>query len=105
MLAPTLRRDDLVLLDNLSSHKAAGIAEAITAQGAQLVYLPPYSPDLNPIEKAFAKLKARLRAAAKRTIRELEDYLGVLCDAFAPNECRNYFRSCGYSATSPREPL
>jgi transposase len=67
MLAPTLRRDDLVLLDNLSSHKAAGIAEAITAQGAQLVYLPPYSPDLNPIEQAFAKFKAALCRAAECT--------------------------------------
>jgi transposase len=69
MLAPTLRPDDIVLLDNLSIRKAAGVAEAITAQGAQLVYLPPYSPDLNPIEQAFAKFKAALRQAAERTPR------------------------------------
>jgi transposase len=68
--------------------------------------LPPYSPDLNPIEKAFAKLKARLRAAAKRTVRAVEDYLGELSVTFAPDECRNYFTSCGYSnATPSREPL
>ncbi len=104
-LAPTLRPGDVVVMDNLSSHKRADVRDAIEAVGATLRYLPPYSPDLNPIEKAIAKLKARLRAAAKRTVRELEDYLGVLCDAFAPDECRNYFRSCGYPATSPRESL
>ncbi len=104
-LAPTLRPGDVVVMDNLSSHKRADVRDAIEAVGAELRFLPPYSPDLNPIEKAIAKLKARLRAAAKRTVRELEDYLGVLCDAFAPDECRNYFRSCGYSATSAREPL
>ena len=103
-LAPTLR-PDVVVMDNLSSHKRADVRDAIEAVGAELRFLPPYSPDLNPIEKAIAKLKARLRAAAKRTVRELEHYLGVLCDAFAPDECRNYFRSCGYPATSPREPL
>jgi transposase len=104
-LAPTLRPGDVVVMDNLSSHKRADVRDAIEAVGAELRFLPPYSPDLNPIEKAIAKLKARLRAAAKRTVRELEDYLGVLCDAFAPDECRNYFRSCGYHATSSREPL
>jgi transposase len=67
MLVPTLRSDDIVLLDNLSSHEIAGIAEAIAAQGAQLIYLPPYGPDLNPIEQAFAKFKAVLRQAAQRT--------------------------------------
>jgi transposase len=104
-LAPTLRPGDVVVMDNLSSHKRSDVRDAIEAVGATLRYLPPYSPDLNPIEKAIAKLKARLRAVAKRTVRELENYLGVLCDAFAPDECRNYFRSCGYPATSPREPL
>jgi transposase len=104
-LAPTLRPGDVVVMDNLSSHKRADVWAAIEAVGATLRYLPPYRPDLNPIETAFAKLKARPRAAAKRTVRELEDYLGVLCDAFAPDECRNYVRNCGYSATSSREPL
>ncbi len=104
-LVPTLRPGDVVVMDNLSCHKRADVRDAVEAAGATLRYLPPYSPDFNPIERAFAKLKARLRAAAKRTVRELEDYLGILCDAFVPNECRNYFRSCGYRATSTREPL
>lgn len=105
-LVPTLRPGDVVVMDNLSSHKRSEVKTAIEAVGATLRYLPPYSPDLNPIEKAFAKLKARLRAAGKRTVHELEDYLGELCDAFAPDECRNYFRSCGYPiATSMKEPL
>ena len=73
---------------------------------AELRLLPPYSPDFNPIERAFAKLKARLRAAAKRTVSEVEDYLGELSATFAPQECRNYFTSCGYAAATPdREPL
>ena len=105
-LVPTLRRGDVVVMDNLSSHKRAGVRVAIEAAGCALRYLPPYSPDLNPIEKAFAKLKAKLRAAAKRTVAELEDYLGEVVDAFGPEECRNYFRSCGYpDATPAREPL
>ena len=105
-LVPTLKPGDVVVMDNLSSHKRAEVKTAIEAAGATLRYLPPYSPDLNPIENAFAKLKAKLRAAGKRTIRELEDYLGVLCDTFAPEECRNYFGSCGYpNATATREPL
>lgn len=95
-LVPTLRPGDVVVMDNLACHKRVGVREAIEAAGCTLRYLPPYSPDLNPIEKAFAKLKAKLRAAAKRTIAELEDYLGAVVDAFAPQECRNYFRSCGY---------
>jgi transposase len=105
-LVPTLRSGDVVVMDNLSSHKRTEVKTAIDAAGATLRYLPPYSPDLNPIENAFAKLKARLRAAGKRNVRELEDYLGELCDAFSPDECRNYFRHCGYTnATPSREPL
>ena len=105
-LVPTLRRGDVVVMDNLSSHKRAGVREAIEAAGCALRLLPPYSPDLNPIEKAFAKLKAKLRSAAKRTVADLEDYLGEVLDAFGPQECRNYFRSCGYpDATLAREPL
>lgn len=96
VLMPTLQRDDLVVLDNLSSHKAAGVREAIEQAGARLMYLPPYSPDLNPIELAFSKLKWLLRSAAERTVDALWSRLGQLLDAFPPQQCRNYFRHCGY---------
>ncbi len=95
-LCPTLRPGDIVIADNLSSHKVAGVKEAIEAAGATIRYLPPYSPDLNPIEKLFAKLKALLRKAAKRTVAALWDQIGILLDAFSPDECRNYFASAGY---------
>jgi transposase len=88
-----------VILDNLSSHKVAGVAEAITAIGAMLLYLPPYSPDLNPIEKFFSKLKARLRQAAKRDIEALWREIGELLNTVSPSECTNYFASCGYVCT------
>lgn len=105
-LAPVLRPGDVVVMDNLACHKRAGVRAAIEAAGAELRLLPPYSPDLNPIEKAFSKLKARLRAAAKRTIPEVEHLLGELSATFATTECRNYFGSCGYSSATPtREPL
>jgi transposase len=105
-LVPALRRGDVVVMDNLSCHKLAGVRAAIEAAGCELRLLPPYSPDLNPIEKAFSKLKAKLRAAAKRTVEALWQYLGEVLDAFRPEECRNYFRSCGYpDATPAREPL
>ncbi|HEU0215104.1 MAG TPA: transposase [Stellaceae bacterium] len=97
MLAPTLRADDVVLLDNLSSHKITGIAEAVTAQGAQLVYLPPYSPDLNPIEQAFAKFKAALSQAAERTREGLWQLIGQTLDRYPPQECRNFFDKAGYA--------
>jgi len=96
MLAPTLAPGDIVLLDNLRSHKVAGIAEAIAARGAQLIYLPPYSPDLNPIEQAFAKLKALLRARALRTVGALWKALGDLVPCFSPAECANFLRHAGY---------
>ena len=99
VLAPTLRPGDVVVLDNLSSHKRAAVRQAIARAGGRLAYLPPYSPDFNPIELAFAKLKALLRGAAKRTVDELWEFLGQALDAFAPAECRNYFRHCGYPAT------
>ena len=95
-LCPTLRRGDIVIADNLSSHKVAGVREAIEAVGATLRYLPPYSPDLNPIEKLFSKLKALLRKAAKRTVEALWDEIGNLLDAFSAAECSNYFKSSGY---------
>jgi transposase len=97
MLAPALRPGDIVLLDNLSSHKIAGIREAIEAQDAQLIYLPPYSPDLNPIEQAFAKLKAALRQAAERTREGLWQTIGRRLDLCSPQQCRNFFNQAGYA--------
>ena len=105
-LVPTLKAGDIVVMDNLSSHKRAGVKAAIESAGAEVRYLPPYSPDLNPIEKAFSKLKAMLRKAQKRTIPALQDYLGEALDSFSPEECANYFRSCGYAAATVKlEPL
>lgn len=95
-LVPVLQPGDIVVMDNLSSHKVKGVREAIEAAGAELRYLPPYSPDLNPIELAFAKLKQRLREGAARTVDKLWDLCGRLLDEFTELECRNYFRHCGY---------
>ena len=95
-LAPTLSLGDVVVMDNLPSHKVAGVREAIEARGATLLYLPPYSPDLNPIEMVFAKLKALLRSAAARTVDALWTTLGTLLDQFSPAECARYLRHCGY---------
>ena len=95
-LAPTLEPGDVVVLDNLPAHKVAGVKEAITGRGATLMYLPPYSPDLNPIEQFFAKLKALLRKAAARTRDALWDCIGQALDAFTPSECQNYIRNSGY---------
>ncbi len=95
-LVPTLKPGDVVVMDNLSSHKRAAVRQAIAAAGAELHYLPPYSPDLNPIEQVFSKLKAKLRAAAKRTISDLEAFLGEFLELLSSQECQNYFRHCGY---------
>ena len=97
ILAPTLQPDDIVLLDNLSSHKLVGVRAAIAAQGAQLLYLPPCSPDLNPIEQAFAKFKAALRQAAPRTRDGLWQAIGRTLDLYPPQECRNFFNNAGYA--------
>jgi transposase len=97
-LVPTLGPGDLVVMDNLSSHKQSAVGEAIREAGAEVYYLPPYSPDLNPIEKMFAKLKAMLRTSAERTTEALWNRIGVLLDEFTPSECLNYIRSCGYTA-------
>ncbi len=106
VLVPALRPGDIVVMDRLSCHKRAEVREAIEGAGCMLRYLPPYSPDLNPIEKAFSKLKALLRKAARRTVEGLWRYLGEVLDEFSPAECHNYFRSCGYpDATPTREPL
>jgi len=98
-LVPTLRPGDIVIMDNLASHKVAGVRQAIEAVGAHVVYLPPYSPDFNPIELLFAKLKHLVRSAAPRTVDALWNLLGRLVDAFPPHECRHYLRHCGYTAT------
>jgi transposase len=95
VLVPTLSPDDIVIMDNLGSHKGAGVRKAIEAAGATL-YLPPYSPDVNPIEKAFSKLKALLRKAAERTVDALWDRIGLLLKEFSPTECANFFAAAGY---------
>ncbi len=99
ILVPELRPGDIVILDNLSSHKGPRVRALIEAAGARLLYLPPYSPDFNPIENAFAKLKALLRKAAERTLEGLWTTIGRLINAFTPTECANYFAAAGYDAT------
>ncbi len=96
VLVPTLRPGDIVIMDNLPAHKVEGVRTAIEAAGARRRLLPPYSPDLNPIENAFAKLKALLRKAAARTIPELWDAIRDALPKFTPGECANYFTACGY---------
>jgi transposase len=98
VLVPTLRKGDTVFMDNLRTHKIAGVREAIKAAGAKVRDLPAYSPDLNPIEQAFAKLKAALRKGSARTVTALLKLIGKLIKTFAPNECANYFRHAGYRA-------
>jgi transposase len=98
-LAPALKPDDVVVIDNLKAHHVAGVREAIQAAGATLRYLPKYSPDLDPIELAFAKLKALLRKAAARSVRGLCHRIGSFLPAFSPHECANYLRHAGYAAT------
>jgi transposase len=96
ILLPTLKAGDIVVMDNLSSHKVAGVKEAIASVGATVLYLPPYSPDFNPIENVFSTLKTLVRKLKLRTMDELWNKLGELCDVFTPNECRNYFKNAGY---------
>jgi transposase len=96
VLVPALRRGDVVVLDNLAVHKQPEVMAAITAAGAQLRFLPPYSPDFNPIEQAFAKLKAFLRAARPRSFDQVTRLMAVALDRFTPTECANYIRHCGY---------
>jgi transposase len=98
-LVPTLRRGDIVVMDNLPAHKVAGVEQAIEAAGATLLYLPPYSPDLNPIEPAFSKVKAHLRKAAEHTVPRLLRRIGRIVTDFSPQECRNFFRHAGYVRT------
>ena len=96
VLVPELSKGDMVVMDNLPAHKVTGVRKAIEGAGARLIYLPPYSPDFNPIEMAFSKLKALLRKAAPRTIPELWDVIAVGIDKFNAQECRNYFVAAGY---------
>jgi transposase len=96
VLIPTLRPDEIVVMDNLPAHKIAALRGAIEAAGAQLFLLPPYSPDMNPIEMAFAKLKTLLRQAPERTRDGLWRRIGALLDQFTPEECNNYFQAAGY---------
>jgi transposase len=95
-LAPTLRAGDIVIMDNLAAHKVTGVREAIESVRAEVLYLPPYSPDLNPIETVFSKFKHLLRSAAERTVDALWQTCGRLVDLFHEPECRNHFRHCGY---------
>jgi transposase len=97
-LAPTLHQGDVVILDNLSSHKSADAAEVLKSIGAWFLFLPPYSPDLNPIEMAFAKLKAQIRKAAARSYDALWQAVGHVCNLFSDEECYNYFKAAGYEA-------
>ncbi len=98
ILAPTLAPGETVVMDNLPAHKVHGVRQAIEAVGAELRYLPAYSPDFNPIEMAFSKLKAILRAAAQRTLAGLWDAIAKALDRFKPKECENYFAAAGYDA-------
>ena len=100
VLVPTLRAGDVVVLDNLAVHKQPAVRAAIEAVGAQLRFLPPYSPDFNPIELAFAKLKAFIRAARPRSFDHVCDLIAVAIGLFTPTECRNFVRHCGYRAST-----
>jgi transposase len=101
VLAPTLRPGDIVVLDNLPAHKPVAIRQAIEGAGAIMRFLPPYSPDFNPIEQAFAKLKAFLRAARPRSFEEVTTLIGLALDLFHPAECANYIRNSGYRVSIP----
>jgi len=98
VLLPTLKPGDIVIIDNLGSHKGKAVRRAIRSVGAKLFFLPPYSPDLNPIEQVFAKLKTLLRKAAERTVEATWRRIGALLSAFSPAECANYFANAGYAS-------
>ena len=101
VLVPTLRPGDVVVLDNLAIHKQPEVQAAIERVGARLRFLPPYSPDLNPIELAFAKLKAFMRAARPRSFDQVVDLVGIALRLYTPTECRNFVRHCGYRVATP----
>jgi transposase len=99
ILVPTLKPGDVVIIDNLGSHKGKAVRKAIRAAGAKLIFLPKYSPDLNPIEQVFAKLKTLLRKAGARTVEAISAAIGTILKCFKPQECANYFRNAGYAST------
>ena len=99
VLVPALRPGDVVVMDNLQPHKAAGVREAVEAAGAALLYLPPYSPDYNPIENMWSKVKQHLRSAAARSFETLRDAVWAALDAVTGDDCRGFFDHCGYAAT------
>jgi len=99
MLVPTLKPGDVVVLDNLGSHKSNAVRQAIRTVGAKRIFLPKYSPDLNPIEQVFAKLKTLLRKAAARSTDDICAAIGQLLESFKPEECANYFKNAGYAST------
>jgi len=101
VLVPTLSPGDVVVMDNLGSHKSQAVRRAIRQAGAHLLFLPPYSPDLNPIEQAFSKLKHWMRIAAARTRHTLWRTVGAILDRFTPQECANYFKNAGYASVIP----
>ena len=98
VLIPTLKPGDIVILDNLGSHKSKTVRERVKAAGARLLFLPPYSPDLNPIEQVFSKLKHLLRKAKERTVEATWKRIGTLIQSFKPQECSNYFKNAGYGS-------
>ena len=100
-LVPVLKPGDIVVMDNLGSHKSADLRNVIRAAGARLWYLPPYSPDLNPIEQAFAKIKHWMRLAQKRTVDKVWQHIGSLVATIQPDECNNYFANAGYASVKP----
>ena len=97
-LVPVLKQGDIVIMDNLGSHRSAELRRMIRAAGARLWYLPPYSPDLNPIEQAFAKIKHWMRIAQKRTVEDVWRHIGTLVTAIQPTECNSYFQNAGYAS-------
>lgn len=98
ILVPTLRPGDIVVMDNLGSHKSQAVRDAIAAVGAQLLFLPPYSPDLNPIEQTFSRIKHHMRMASERTVTETWKRVGTLIETVRPKECANYFQNAGYAS-------
>ena len=105
ILLPTLREGDIVVMDNLRSHKVAGVKKLMESAGAQVLYLPPYRPDLNPIEREFSKLKTLVRKMKLRKVSALWQKLGELGDVFLPEECRNYFKHAGYKKRESKEKV